>query len=500
MRILLVYPSHPNTFWSFKHALPFISKKAAFPPLGLLTVAAMLPQEWEKKLIDMNTDTLTERDIEWADYVFISAMIIQRQSTREVIARCNRAGTPVVAGGPLFMAEDQTFMGADHVILNEAEVTLPLFLRDLDQGRAQHIYQSGEYPDITKTPAPAWELIDLSKYSSMCIQYSRGCPFDCEFCSIGVMNGHVPRTKGKDQLLVELDSLYARGWRSNVFIVDDNFIGNKKKLKQHVLPAMSRWLAERDYPFSFYTETSINLCDDDELIRLMVEANFTTVFVGIETPCIKSLVECGKTQNIGRDLAASVRKLHRNGLQVYGGFIVGFDNDDASIFDAMIKFIEETGIVTAMVGLLNAMPGTRLYSRLESEGRLLEKCSGDNTDWTINFVPRMERGELISGYQHILYTIYSRKEYYRRLHVFLDQYRPGRAVGFEIRPGERFEALLKSVWTLGLREKGRKYFWYLMARTAFKQPRLLPFSMVLAVFGYHFRKVLEEYGRIAAVR
>jgi len=494
LKILLVYPEYPDIFWSFKHALKFISKKAAFPPLGLLTVAAMLPKAWEKKLVDLNTENLRDRDIEWADYVFISAMVVQRDSSRDVIKRCKKLGTKVVAGGPLFTTGYKEFEDVDHFVLNEAELTLPAFLHDLSQGCARHMYTSDEYPNMTTTPVPAWELINMKKYSSMSVQYSRGCPFDCEFCDIVVLNGHVPRTKTKDQLLAELDALYKRGWRGRVFIVDDNFISNKKKLKAEVLPALGTWLKERKHPFSFLTEASMNIADDEELMQLMVQAGFDTVFVGVETTNDESLSECGKSQNRNRDLVDSVKKLQSHGLQVQGGFIVGFDNDPNSIFENLINFIQRSGIVTAMVGLLNAPPGTRLYQRLKKENRLKSEFSGDNTDCSMNFVPKMEHKVLVNGYHKIIQTIYSQKQYYERIKTFLRQYKPVRVIG--LRPSlEHLIALVKSVWLLGIREKGRQYYWRLLAWTLVRRPRLFTLSVTLSIYGFHFRKIVNGYTR-----
>ena len=283
MKILLVYPKYPDTFWSFKHALKFVSKKAAFPPLGLLTVAAMLPEEWEKRLVDMNVNTLSDVDIQWADYVFISAMVVQRDSVKAVIARCRELGAKTVAGGPLFTTGYKEFDGVDHFVIGEAETILPPFLEDLEKGYARHIYTSNERPDISNTPIPLWSLINMKQYSSMNIQYSRGCPFNCEFCDIIILNGHKPRTKGNEQLISELEALYKQGWRSNLFIVDDNFIGNKKKLKTEILPAIIEWMRRKEYPFALSTEVSVNLADDEELIQLMVDAGFDVVFIGIET-------------------------------------------------------------------------------------------------------------------------------------------------------------------------------------------------------------------------
>ncbi len=316
MKVLLVCPQYSDTFWSFKHALSFIFKRSNFPPLGLLTVAAMLPPEWVKKLVDMNTDPLNNDDIKWADYVFISAMAAQQHSVRQVINRCKEFGSKIVAGGPLFTTghESLGFDDIDHLVLSEAENTLPLFLEDLEKGCARHIYESKVRPDITTTPLPLWSLIDKKKYRSMNIQYSRGCPFDCEFCDITVMNGRKPRTKTTAQILNEIEILYNSGWRSSVFLVDDNFIGNKRKLKSEVLPAIIEWMKEKKYPFTFATEVSINLADDEELMMLMTDAGFDTLFVGIETPNDESLSECDKITNRGRDLLASVKTLQNHGL------------------------------------------------------------------------------------------------------------------------------------------------------------------------------------------
>jgi len=494
LNILLVYPQYPDTFWSFKHALKFIYKKAAFPPLGLLTVAAMLPGDWRKKLVDMNANSLTDKDIKWADYVFISAMAVQRDSVKEVIARCKKLGTETVSGGPLFTTGYEEFDEVDHLVLGEAEVTLPLFLKDLEQGCARHIYISRTRPDINKTPVPLWSLIKKKDYSAMSIQYSRGCPFNCEFCDIVVLNGHKPRTKNKGQLLTELDAIYQQGWSTSVFIVDDNFIGNKKKLKAETLPTIIEWRKKKRQPFPLFTEASINLADDEELMQLMVEAGFDRVFIGIETPNEESLVECNKSQNRNRDLVDSVKKIQRHGLEVQGGFIVGFDNDPVSIFKSQINFIQKSGIVTAMVGLLNAPPGTRLHNRLKKEDRLLKDFTGDNTDCSINFVPKMKYDTLINGYKDILKTIYSPQCYYERVKTFLKEFKPHNKGGNK--PDlYHIKAFLKSIWLLGIRENGRRYYWRLVISTLLKYPRRLQVSVTLAIYGYHFRKVVENYLR-----
>lgn len=493
--MLLVYPQYPDTFWSLRHALKVFSKKAVFPPLGLLTVSSMLPQEWEKKLVDMNATPLTDKDIRWADYVFVSAMVVQRESVREVIRRCKKLNARIVAGGPLFTGEYEKFEEVDHLVLNEAEITLPPFLEDLRKGYAKHIYTSEERPDIRKTPLPMWSLLDMKKYTTMSLQYSRGCPFDCDFCDIIVLNGHKVRTKSKDQFLAELEALYNRGWRGGVFIVDDNFVGNKKKLKAETLPAIIEWSKDKRYPFTFFTQASINLSDDDKLMELMAEAGFNRVFIGIETTNEDSLAECNKLQNRNRDLAASVKRIQDHGFEVQGGFILGFDSDPISIFRSQIDFIQKTGIVTAMVGLLNAPRGTRLYERLKKENRLLKDSAGDNTDFSINFIPKMNYETLISGYKYVLDTIYSPRHYYERVVTFLKEYRPRKTDGISQLQFYHITGFIKSLWFLGIMDKGRWYFWRLLISTLLKYPRHFPLSLSLSVSGFHFRKVAEGYNK-----
>ncbi|MFH1130859.1 MAG: radical SAM protein, partial [Pseudomonadota bacterium] len=423
MKILFVYPEFPDTFWSFKHALKFVKKKAGAPPLGLLTVAAMLPSEWEKRLVDLNTAKLTDENLAWADYIFVSAMIVQRGSAHAVIQRCKTIGAKVVAGGPLFTMEHEQFPDVDHFVLNEAEETLAPFVRDLLAGQARRVYSSDEFPDIRQTPVPLWRLANLKHYDTISIQFSRGCPFNCDFCNITALLGHRPRTKTAAQIIGELDSLYELGWHKSIFFVDDNFIGNKKQIKSEVLPALIEWRKGKiGMPFS--TEATINLADDPELLRLMVDAGFDTVFVGIETPNEDSLAECSKNQNKGRDLVESVKQLQRAGLQVQGGFIVGFDNDSPSIFQQQIDFIQQSGIVTAMVGLLQAPLGTRLYERMQKEGRLINEFSGDNVAGSTNIIPRMGLETLREGYREILSHIYAPKFYYERVLTFLREYPP----------------------------------------------------------------------------
>jgi radical SAM superfamily enzyme YgiQ (UPF0313 family) len=494
VKALLIYPEFPDTFWSFRHALKFIHKKASSPPLGLLTIAAMLPEAWEKKLVDMNVEGLDDEDVRWADLVFVSAMSVQKESVKEVIARCRAAGVRIIAGGPLFTTEHEMFGDVDHLVLNEAEITLPRFLEDFKNGVAGRFYTTDQWADIRKTRIPLWGLINMKHYASINIQYSRGCPFNCEFCDITLLCGRTPRTKDKDQIIRELDSVYASGFRGQVFFVDDNFIGNKKKLKEEILPAIIEWMQMRKHPFTFNTQASIELSDHKDLLEMMVRAGFDVVFIGIETPHEQSLAECNKFQNKNRDLLSSVRNIQKSGLEVQGGFIVGFDNDPLTIFDTQIRFIQASGVVTAMVGILIALPRTQLYERLKKEQRLLKETSGNNTDFSTNFIPRMDYDLLINGYKKVLSTLYSPKHYYQRVRTFLRAYVPHKEkkMPFRFRPNY-LTAFFRSIVVLGIIGKERFYYWRLLFWTLFTRPRLLPQAVTLSIYGFHFRKVFEKY-------
>jgi radical SAM superfamily enzyme YgiQ (UPF0313 family) len=491
VNVLLVYPEFPDTFWSFKHALSFVRKQASSPPLGLLTVAALLPAEWNLRLVDTNVQALGDRDLAWCDCVFISAMAVQRASVDQIIARCRAAGRTVVAGGPLFSAQPEQFGAVDHLVLNEAEVTLPAFLRDFAAGRAQAVYRATAYADLTQTPIPRWDLVRLDRYQSVPVQYSRGCPFDCDFCDVTAQLGHRPRVKRAAQVIAELDRLHALGWRGGVFFVDDNLIGNKRGLSSDLLPALIAWRKGRR-GMSFGTQASINLADDERLMRTMVQAGFDTVFVGIETPSESGLAECSKKQNLNRDLVADTRRLQRAGLQVQGGFILGFDSDSAAAPQRLAEFIQKSGIVTAMVGLLQALPGTRLHERMARAGRLVRGGSGDNVDGSTNIIPLGGRAPR-QAYRDLLQRLYAPKAYYKRVRMLLREYRPPQIKG-RVDPGflrQQGLAFARSVVRLGIIGRERVEYWKLVAWTVVRRPRLLPMAVTLSIYGYHFRMITE---------
>jgi len=488
MKALLIYPEIPDTFWSLKHAIRFIRKKAAFPPLGLLTVAAMLPEDWSLRLVDLNAGPLSPADLSWADCALLSAMVIQKDSARQVIERCRKAGLRVIAGGPLFTTEPEAFGEVDHLVLSEAELPLPAFLADRGRGCPGRTYPAEGFADVSETPPPRWDLMDLNRYAAMSIQFSRGCPFNCDFCNVTTLFGRRLRFKSAGQVTAELQGLYDLGWRGQVVFVDDNFIGNRAYLKRRLLPALREWRkGKRGLPFN--TEVSIDLVDDPEPMEMMAAAGFDTVSIGTETPDETALAECNKKQNRHRDLVESIKRIQRAGLQVQGGFIVGFDSDTRSIFQRQIDFIQKSGIVTAMVGLLQAPAGSRLYQRLEREGRIRGALSGDNVDGTTNIVPKMEWSALLEGYRTILEQIYAPGAYYRRLKTFLREYRPPRfATPMDL---QRFLAFFRSAFRLGILGRERFHYWGILFWTAFRRPRLLPLAVTLAIYGHHFRRVCQ---------
>jgi radical SAM superfamily enzyme YgiQ (UPF0313 family) len=488
MNVLMIYPKYPDTYWSFKHALKFISKKAAVPPLGLITVSAMLPENWQKKLVDMNIEKLEDKDLEWADYIFLSGMYVQKDSVNEILDRCQNYPAKIIAGGPLFTQDHENYPQIDHFILNEAEITLTEFLKDWQTGSLNRIYRTNEYANLSLTPVPDYHLLKINDYAFMNMQVSRGCPFNCDFCEITALLGHKVRMKSSKQVLEELDTLYKLNWRGPVAVVDDNFIGNKKVIKNSILPDMITWMETHKHPYKFNAQTSINLADDSQLLQMMRNAGFTSTFIGIETPVEESLQSCHKVQNENRDLLENVKQIQKAGLQVSGGFIVGFDSDTETVFQRQVDFIQKSGIVSAMVGLLNAPKNTQLYRQMEMENRLTVDATGSNTDFTMNFVPKMNHRELLEGYQYIINSIYKEKPYYKRIKELLKNYKPVN-VGNNKIDLNQLKAFTKAIFVLGLVNKGRFEYWKFMAWTLLKKPKLFVDAITMAVYGYHFRTV-----------
>ena len=491
---LLIYPKHPPTYWGNNYALDLLGIKAAFPPLGLLTVAAMFPSQYNLRVVDLNVTPLEDADLEWADLAFTSTMIPQRPSLEQVVERCNRAQVPVIAGGPHPTTFHEEMEGIDHFVLDEVEETLPTFLRDLENGTARAVYRAPRKPDMSTAPVPRFDLIDMKEYHSMCLQFSRGCPFDCEFCDITKLYGRVSRTKSPEQMVAEFDRLYELGWRGPLFLVDDNFIGNKREVSR-LLPVIAAWQKERGHPYSLFTEASVNLVRMNDLMDDMIEAGFDAVFLGIETPNPKALKKMKKPQNLDmRDdnyLFTSVRKIQEKGMMVLGGFILGLDDDDDDAFDAQIEFIQEAGIPIALVGLLTALKGTNLWTRLERENRLLDKpVEIDAT--ALNFKPQMDPRTLVEGYLRVVGTIYDStlENYFERCLTLLDNLNP---IPHIYKPASK-HLLYAGIMLIRQRLTPEQLpvFSRYIARVTRDHPRFLPLAIRLAAMGYHCEKLTRQ--------
>jgi radical SAM superfamily enzyme YgiQ (UPF0313 family) len=491
MNALLIYPQFPNTYWSFKHALKFLGKRAAQPPLGLMTVAALLPGTWKKRLVDTNVERLWDRDLAWADVVLLSGMHIQQETLVAIVERCRARGLRTVVGGPIASSVPAAELKADHIVIGEAESLIAELARDLEQGTAKPLYQAAEKPEMSSSPLPDLSLIKMNRYSTMTVQYSRGCPFNCEFCDIIEIYGRRPRTKAVEQVLAELDQLYAAGWREAVFIVDDNFIGNKARAKE-LCAALAEWRGQHKKSFDFLTEASLNLADDPELMQLMKDAGFISVFLGIETPDECGLISANKLQNTRRSLLESVALIQSYGMQVMGGFILGFDTDREDIFDRMVDFIQKSGIPIAMVGLLQAMPGTQLFRRLWREGRIVDAGGGDNTGGGLNFLPHMDAAKLMEGYRSVLKRIYDCEAYYERVKIYLNRTQP--------KHGERksqqqwvtrgnVRAFVTSIVRQGVFSRQRRSYWKFLLTVATRYRHCVGAAMTLAVMGYHLQRI-----------
>lgn len=467
MKVLLVYPVFPQSFWSFDETIKLLGRKAMLPPLGLVTVAAMLPEDWEFKLVDRNIREVTEEEWAWAEMVMLSAMIVQKRDLHGQIKEAKRRGKQVVIGGPYPTAlpDECADVGADFLVLDEGEITIPRFLAALARGDESGTFRSdGEKPDVTTTPVPRFDLLDLGSYSEMSVQFSRGCPFLCEFCDIIVLYGRKPRTKAPAQILAELQCLYDLGWRRSVFMVDDNFIGNKKNVKL-LLNELEPWMVEHGYPFSFATEASVDLAQDVGMMEQMVSCNFGSVFLGVETPDTESLALTKKSQNNRDPLIESVERIAKSGLRVMAGFIIGFDNEKPGAGQRIVDFVERTAIPTAAFSMLHALPDTGLSKRLAKEGRLLEDRGGDLNQTTLmNFQPTRPMEEIAREYIDGFWQLYDANRYIDRVFRHFMMLNEGK---FPKKPRsarkkldrENRRALASIIWRQGILRKSRWKFW-----------------------------------------
>jgi radical SAM superfamily enzyme YgiQ (UPF0313 family) len=490
MRALLVNPRFPETYWSLSHMLPLVRRRWLVAPLPLLTVAALLPPHWECRLVDLAVEPLDDAELRRADVVMLSSMLVQRDSLHEVLGRCRRLGVRTVVGGPYATAMPERLAEADHLVLGEAEEIAAELCADLEAGRARRVYRAPRKPELSLSPVPRFDLLRPGAYHYLALQFSRGCPFECEFCDIISLYGRVPRTKSPEQVIAELEAIRATGFRGRVMFVDDNFIGAKKDVRA-LLAALSAWRRSSRAPFEFFTEASLDLAERPELVRAMTDAGFAVVFVGVESPSPESLRETRKRQNLHGDPIERIRRLRAHGLDVWGGFIVGFDRDGPDIFDAMIDFVRRAGIAYATVGMLIALPGTPLYERLRREGRLRPDAeTGDMFAFT-NVVTLLPADELLRGYLRVLETLYDPEEYFERCREHLRHYEPAPGPAAPPR-GEDLAVVARSLWRQGVRGPYRSAYWRFLAWALRRAPRKLPLALAQACAGHHFLTYTRE--------
>ena len=489
MHVLLVYPVFPQTFWSYDKILELVDRKVLLPPLGLITVAGILPQEWEFKLVDRNIRSVTEAEWAWADLVILSAMIVQKQDLLEQIKEAKQRDKLVAVGGPYATSvpDEPQNAGADFLVLDEGEITLPLFVAALERGETKGIIRATEKPDVTTTPIPRYDLLELDAYDSMSVQFSRGCPFQCEFCDIIVLYGRKPRTKTPAQLLKELDFLYELGWRRGVFMVDDNFIGNKRNVKL-LLKELKIWQAEHQYPFRFNTEASVDLAADQELMDLMVACNFDAVFLGIETPDEDSLALTKKFQNTRSSLTDTVDKIIRSGLRPMAGFIIGFDGEKKGAAQRIINFVENAAIPTAMFGMLQALPNTALWHRLEKEERLLENDKQDiNQTTLLNFVPTRPIEDIANEYIETFWELYDPNRYLDRVYrCFLKLKETPVKAPAKMPSFIDVKALAIVIWRQGIKRNTRWKFWHHLFSIVKNNPGVWEHYLTMCAHNEHF--------------
>ena len=491
IKALLVWPKIPTSFWTFTGMIQVLPEKAVMPPLGLITVAALCPQEWTVRLIDQAVEDLGDADILWADLVMLSAMRVQKEGLEEVLARARRLGRRTIVGGPYASSEpDEVLKLADHVVVGEPDEVFHRIAKDLEDGTAKRLYEIEQRPDVTRTPVARFELLKTDCYASMSIQFSRGCPFQCEFCDIIVLYGRKPRTKRPQQILAELDTLLSLGWGKQVFIVDDNFIGNHQ-LALELARELGTWQRAHGSPLMFYTEASMDLARHPALIEAMVKANFFYVFLGIESPSKASLVEAKKFQNLALEPIDAVQFLQRSGLWVTAGFILGFDSDTEDTFAQQIRFIERAAIPWAMLNFLHAVPQTPLHDRMKKEGRLIESRVSSSDSTPPNFHTVLPGEVLLRGFQETIASIYHPTKFYERARRSLSNWKSRNCQRPAHQPtlGSIIKIVLRSIWHQGLRSSYRgaywKYFFQILGRYAMNRAKLW-LGVTLLISGHHF--------------
>jgi radical SAM superfamily enzyme YgiQ (UPF0313 family) len=503
MRVLLLYPKFPKSFWSFEKTLELVNFKAQLPPLGIVTVAAILPQTWEFKLVDLNIREVTEEEWAWSEVVILSAMIVQKDDFLAQIQEAKKRQKIVAVGGPYPTAlpHEAQNSGADFLILDEGEITLPLFVEALERGETSGMIRSnGEKPAVTDTPIPRFDLLELDAYAEMSVQFSRGCPFQCEFCDIIVLYGRKPRTKTPAQLIAELQYLYDLGWRRSIFMVDDNFIGNKRNVKL-LLQELKPWMESHQYPFSFATEASVDLAQDPELMAMMVDCNFGAVFLGVETPDTDSLSLTKKFQNNRDPLAESVKQIARAGIRVMAGFIIGFDGEKKGAGERIVQFVEETAVPTALFSMLQALPDTALWHRLQKEGRLRSFKSNGHQTTLMNFVPTRPLEDIAREYVHAFWTLYDPIVFINRTYrhfLVLGEAQKNQAKKVAGSPDVSWStiwALIVLTWRQGVVRKSRWCFWWNLIRLAMRYPAVVTNYLSVCAQEEHFleyRSIVRE--------
>ena len=495
-QVLLVWPRFPPSFWGFERMIELLPEKSVMPPLGLITVAALCPPEWNLRLVDRAFEDLRDEDLEWADLVLVSAMHAQRSDARSVLQLARSAGCRTIIGGPYASSQPDALLPyADHVVVGEVEAAFDGIRRSLESGFAPRLFRTSDRPDLSGAPTPRFDLLQLNAYSSLSIQFSRGCPFQCEFCDIITIYGRRPRSKAPSQILAELETIYELGWRKAIFVVDDNFIGNHK-LALEMTRELAGWQERHGRPFVLYTEASIDLAQRSELLDAMVEANFLYVFIGIETTSAAALRETKKFQNLRRDALEQIRTIQARGLWVTGGFIVGFDSDDSGIFDRQIEFIDRAAIVWAMAGLLQAPPGTALYERLEREGRLIHESQTTSNFSAPNFETVLPPDTLIDGFRRMLLELYEPEAFFRRAFKSFEYWKTHpRQTPPPPPPNNKMRTILRSLWHQGIRSEYRAVYWRSLARILRdfgSEPAKMWLAMVVLFSAHHFLRYVRE--------